>query len=107
MVCYKERFIAQSHLVIFSKGFVVIKGPQGPIDIDSSVNITCRPQENIGVVRWYLIDEWNTKKTEITKGQEADFTSNVLTMEDNVHLNHISGSWKGKFLHAYTTRITA
>ncbi|XP_026142396.1 adhesion G protein-coupled receptor F4 isoform X2 [Carassius auratus] len=82
-------------------GFVLIKGPQGPIDIDSSVNITCRPQEKIGVVRWYLIDEWNTKKTEITTGQEADFTSNVLTMEDNVHLNHISGSWKGSIQCVY------
>lgn len=58
----------------------------------------------LGEVKWYLIDEWNKKKTEITKGQEASFDNK--NSEDIVYLKNISGSWKGKFLHAYTIRIT-
>ncbi|XP_016370669.1 adhesion G protein-coupled receptor F5-like [Sinocyclocheilus rhinocerous] len=80
-------------------GFIIIDGPRGPIDIDSLATITCRPQEMLGEVKWYLIDEWN-KKTEITKGQEASFANNSL--EDIVHLKNISGSWKGTIQCVYT-----
>ncbi|XP_042599007.1 adhesion G-protein coupled receptor F2-like [Cyprinus carpio] len=93
-------FNSQSQLVIFSKGFIIIGGTLGPIDIDSSVTITCRPQDTLGEVKWYLIDEWNKKKTEITKGQEASFDNK--NSEDIVYLKNISGSWKGTIQCVYT-----
>ncbi|XP_050989403.1 adhesion G-protein coupled receptor F3 [Labeo rohita] len=71
------------------------------IDTGSSTSITCTPPAELEGVepKWYL--NVQNKSTEITVGEEANFTKNGL--EDTVNLKNISGSWKGRIKCVYTS----
>lgn len=98
MLCDKEEFITQSHLV-FSKGIVTITVPDNqPIDIGSTAIINCTPPEDLGKVTW-LLTGGDNKTTPITTGIEANVGKDNNTISDNVALSNISESWKGMFLH--------
>ncbi|KAF4101917.1 adhesion G-protein coupled receptor F3 [Onychostoma macrolepis] len=93
--------LAKSNLV--TTGIITIKGLHNKtIDIGSSTSITCtRPTDlENATLKWYLTNTRN-KTTEITVGQEANFTNSSLM--NTANLINISGSWKGTIKCVYTS----